>query len=323
MGPRTTRTNGTTLGLLASIAICAGVPGLAWSDPALYTGSVRLMLWGSQIPYGASASRPVLRNSPLGDIASLAGSGPAAVALPSGQLALTTSLFDLSPPYPSLSFRSTQFSGANDVGGFFGGGGPGSAAFAPLPSIPASQLGVSFASQPTRFGGIMKLLGSFDYRVTLGGTCGYCRYHTLLPLSPIGGPFAGTATATTFVGGTASPPTFVTATVWGFPWTTGSVGAVAAVAQTASPTATSAMGADQRTPSGLGTLQLVTPFVVRVNSQPVGCEAEDCVEKWFYAGAANAELRFVPEPAAAVLLAAGLAGLAALSRWSRRREIRR
>jgi hypothetical protein len=309
-------TRGRLPSLLAGLAICSATPGLAWSDPKLYTGSVRLALWGKDVPYGASLSRPALVNTPLGDIASVTGAGPAAFALPSGQLALTTSLFDVSP-YPSWLFRSTHFSGANGAGSFFGGGGPGSTALAPLPAIPASQFGVSFTGSPGRFGGVMKLLGHFDYRLALGGACGYCPYHSRIPLSPIGGPFAGTATAMTYVGGTAAPPTFVTATAWGFPWTTGGVRAVASVVATGSATTTSAMGTDLRTPSGLGTLQLVTPFVVRVTSRPSLCTG--CEERWFYAGIARAELRFVPEPSATILLAVGLGGLAILFRWSKRR----
>lgn len=305
-----------TLGLLAGVVICAAAPGLARSDPALYRGSVHLRLWERQVPYGASLSRPGLGNSPSGDLVSLAGSAPAAFTLPSGQLTLTTSLFDPSPPYASLDFRSTRFSGANDAGSFFGGGGPGSTEFTPLPSIPAGQFGVSFSGEPGRFGGVMKLLGSFDWRGELA-SCLYCSYHTVIPLSPIGGPFGGTATAMTFVGGTGFPPTFVTATAWGFPWDTGTVGGVAAVVGTASSTTTSAMGTDLRTASGLGTLQLVTPFLVRVKSQPPDCGG--CENQWFYAGSATAELHFVPEPDALVLLAAGLGGLAVL-RWSRRRE---
>jgi hypothetical protein len=46
-----------------------------------------------------------------------------------------------------------------------------------------------------RFGGALKLLGRYDWRGELAG-CSYCPYRTAIPLSPIGGPFGGTATAT-------------------------------------------------------------------------------------------------------------------------------
>lgn len=306
-----------TLYLLAGVAICVAAPVLARSDPVLYTGSVQLRLWERQVPYGASMSGPGLGNTPSGDLVSLAGTGPAAFTLPLGQLSLMTSLFDASPPYSYLDFRSTRFSGANDDASFFWGGGPGPTEFTPLSSIPASQFGVSFSGEPDRFGGVMKLLGRFDWRGDwIGENCsvGICAYHTVIPLSAIGGPFGGTATATTYVGGSFSPPTLVTATVWGFPWDTGNVGAVAAVMGTASSTSTSAIGADLRSVSGLGTLQLVSPFLVRVKSRPPFCGG--CVNQWFYGGTAHAELRFVPETRTTLLLAAGLSGLALLFRLS-------
>ena len=307
-----------TLCLPVGLAICAGAPGLARSDPALYTGSIQLRLWERQVPYGASLSGPGLGNAPTGDLVNLLGHGPAAFTLPLGQLSLTTSLVDSSPPYASLDFRSTTFSGVNDAGSFFGGGGPDATGFTPLSSIPASQLGVSFSDGPDRFGGVMRLLGRFDWRGELAN-CASCSYQTVIPLAPIGGPFGGTAMA--FVGGTAFPLTFVTVTVWGFPWDTGTVGAVAAVAGTYSSTTTSAMGTDLRTASGLGTLQLVSPFLVRVNSHPPGCGG--CVNRWFYAGTARAEFHFVPETGATLLLASGLAGLAVLFRRSKRRAATR
>lgn len=301
--------------LLAGVAVWAGGPGLARSEPSLYKGSVHIELWQRQVPYGAAESGPGLGNAPAGDLVDLSGSGPAGFALPSGQLSLMTSLRDLTPPYTSLDFRSTRFSAANGAGSFFGGGGPDATAFTPLSSIPASQFGAAFSGGADRFGGVMRLLGSFDWSGELAG-CSYCPYRTIIPLSAIGGPFGGTATAKAYVTGSVSLPTLVTATVWGFPWDTGTVGAVAAVAGTLSPTTTAAEGSDLRSPSGLGTLQLVTPFLVRVKSRPPDCGG--CENQWFYAGTARAELRFVPEPAAITLLAAGLGSLAVLSHWSRR-----
>lgn len=304
--------------LLAGVAIYLVLPGLAHAAPALYTGTIHLRLWGLEVPYGSLLDGPGLANSPSGNLVNLAGSGPAVFALPSGQLALTTSLFDPFPTPASLDFRSTKFSAVNDVGSFFGGGAPNATAFAPVPSIPGSQFGVSFSGEPNRFGGVMRLLGRFDWQGELGASCGLCPYRTVIPLTPIGGSFGGTATATAYVGGSLYEPTLVKATVWGFPWDTGTVGGFANVAPSASPTTTSSKGTDLRTASGLGTLQLVTPFLVRVNSQPPDCGG--CVNHWFYAGTARAELRFVPEPGATALLAVGLSVLTVLYRGSKLRE---
>jgi hypothetical protein len=305
-----------TLSLLIAVGICVGLPGLARSDPALYTGFIDFQLWNRDVPYGALLSGPGLANSPLGGTVSLTGSGPAAFTLPAGTLNLATSLFDASPTITTLDFRSTMFIAENDTGNFYSGGGAGVNSFHPLPSVPLSQFGVLFSGQPNRFGGVMQLLGRFDWRGEMAN-CSYCRYRTNIPLTPIGGPFGGTATAMTYVGGTAFPPTLVTATVWGFPWDTGGVAGLASVAGTASPTATSAMGFDLRTPSGLGTLQLVSPFLVQIKSNPWDCGG--CVNKWFYAGTARAKFHFVPEPAVMANLVVGLGILAVLYRWQNRR----
>jgi hypothetical protein len=230
---------------------------------------------------------------------------------------LTTSLVDYSPPYTTLDYRGTFFSGGNDAGSFYGGAGLGSTVYAPISFLSAGQFGASFAGGPNRFGGVMKLLGGFDWRGEMAG-CSFCTYHTAIPLSPIGGTFGGTAMAMVTVGGTASAPTFVTATVWGFPWDTGVVGAVAAHPTTLSPTVTTAMGLDLRTASGLGTLNLVTPFLVRVKSSPPGCGG--CVNQWYYAGIADAEIHFVPEPSANAILATGFGTLAVLLHRSKRRK---
>lgn len=306
-----------TLCLLAGLAISAGAPCLARSEPALYTGSVHLRLWERSVPYGASLSGPGLVNASPGNTVSLGGSGSAAFTLPSGQLSLITSMSEPATPTTTLDSRKTSFSGTNDAGTFFAGGAPDSTGYAPLYSLPAAQFGVSFSAEPGRFGGVMKLLGHFDWQGELAN-CSYCTYRTNIPLSPIGGPFAGTAQAFAYLGGSYQSPTFVTATVWGFPWDTGVVGAVAAVARTYSSTTASAEGTDLRSASGMGTLQLVTPFLVRVKSHPPDCGG--CENKWFYAGTARAELRFVPEPGATTLLAAGTGFLLVLFRHAKRRD---
>ena len=308
-----------TFCFLAGIAICVVAPCIARSGPALYTSEIQLRLWERQVPYGTSIMNPpVMGNSPSGNLASLSGQGPAGFTLPAGQITLMTSLVDPSPAPASLDFRSTNFTGANAGGNFFDGGAPGVANFTPLPSIPAGQFGVTFSYKPNRFGGVMNLLGTFTWNGELAA-CAYCTYRTAIPLSPIGGPVGGTATAMAYLGGTAFPGTFVTATVWGFPWDTGMVSGIAAVAGTSSSSTTTAMGADSRTASGLGTLNLVTPFLVRVKSNPYDCGG--CVNKWYYAGIADAQIQFVPEPTTGAVLAAGAGTLAILLRRLKRRKL--
>jgi hypothetical protein len=80
----------------------------------------------------------------------------------------------------------------------------------------------------------------------------------------------------------------------GFRWTTGTVSAYDAAGRYASRFTLA--GYDQRTPMGLGTIQLVTPFLAHWAMSP----APDHV-----AGVASLRIRFAPEPHAALLLAAG------------------
>ncbi len=96
----------------------------------------------------------------------------------------------------------------------------------------------------------------------------------------------------------------------GFRWTTGAVYAYDAVGRYASHF--SLAGYDNRTPMGLGTIQLVTPFLAHWALSP----APDHVT-----GVASLRIRFAPEPHAALLLAAGVGLLAALrGRYASRRR---
>jgi hypothetical protein len=70
-----------------------------------------------------------------------------------------------------------------------------------------------------------------------------------------------------------------------------------------------AKGTDKRTPQGSGEIQLVTPFVVRLQHYQ---------NITYRSGIAIASLHFVPEPAAALQLAGGLSALAALYNFSHR-----
>jgi hypothetical protein len=93
----------------------------------------------------------------------------------------------------------------------------------------------------------------------------------------------------------------------GFRWTTGTVYAYDTVGRYASRFTLA--GYDQRTPMGLGTIQLVTPFLAHWALSP----APDHL-----AGVASLRIHFAPEPHAALLLAAGIGLLAALRRTVRR-----
>jgi hypothetical protein len=112
--------------------------------------------------------------------------------------------------------------------------------------------------------------------------------------------------------------TYFTESVWGFPWTTGTVTAMAPANPFCGIGAKSvnltAKGSDERTPQGQGKLQLVTPLVVRKREKGTGALLEAT------AGISIVSLRFAPEPSAMLQLAAGLGGLGILYRCQRRRK---
>jgi hypothetical protein len=101
--------------------------------------------------------------------------------------------------------------------------------------IPASQFGVTFKGTPRRFGGTLALLGNF--RTRWGGvyspSSNYCAGFSIglpvdcsiwgMPLSPIGGAFGGVASERASIYPGAPTPTFFDLTLWGFPWSTGTV----------------------------------------------------------------------------------------------------
>jgi len=181
-----------------------------------------------------------------------------------------------------------------------------------VPTAPGSGFRVSFSGTPTQFGGTMRLLATSkeEWSVGVGGN-----WKVEPDFGAVGGTFGGKRTVMDNIfQGTAGIRTFFTETVWGFPWTTGTVMATAPIGTVfGGSTATiTAMGSDMRTSQGVGNLQLVTPFVIRQRDSTSGALLGTG------AGVAILSLHFVPEPAAIAQLAAGLSALAFLYRLSRR-----
>jgi len=329
------------IGLRRILAITSALPLAVFLFPAssasaatsLYYGSIRIILSyrGTStysIPFGANISYPHMNNLPAGNIATVSGSAPAAIGLGANQITLHTSLFTTSPPtsWYGITEALSTFSGGHDAGSFFENGAPGAASSAPLSGIPASQFGVTFRGTPGRFGGTLALLGNHRTRwgkVIAGESSRFCAGFSLgqgstcsiwnRPLSPIGGAFGGSAFGRGWIWPSGTTPNFFDQTLWGFPWTTGTVTARAPL-WSGGTTSLVFKGTDQRTPAGAGNIQLVTPLVIRYTedlhaSPPVS---------WYQAGVAIVDLQFVPEPSALLVLASGTLVLAGLFTHSRR-----
>jgi len=163
---------------------------------------------------------------------------------------------------------------------------------APLDGLQLSFANGAGAFAPTsegRLGGVMPLLGVA--KVCLFGTCRQPVANLTVPLTPVGG--GGQATGSK-IG--------LNLTVTGGPWTTGSqmlpgnIGLLETVSGFAHGPASATRTAGQ---AG-GSLQLVTPVTVNTN---LGVDGPN-------RGFAILSLHFAPEPATALLVAAGATGLA-------------
>lgn len=314
MGIRNCQRVITPIALLLGV-VCPTV--VASAGTRLYTGTIQIRAdYGAgyvySFPIGAKLGYPKMNNLPTGDYATTIANSPIGVRIPPNQMALKTSISTGSLPASwSLSWIRTTFDGYNGAGSFSPGGAPGAATSAPVTTAPGKGFKVSFSGTPIRFGGTMRLLANHTENFGL-----YTHWKAVFDFGAVGGEFGGKRTVMDSVfHGTAGLRTFFTQTVWGFPWTTGTV---MATAPPYAPTGydetarITAKGTDLRTPQGNGNLQLVTPFVVRQRDTKSGSLYSTI------AGVAIVSLNFVPEPSAIAQLIAGLSLLAALYRFSMR-----
>jgi len=204
----------------------------------------------------------------------------------------------------------------NDAGMFGPGKGPGDA-YIKLPRTGgAVNAHIQIKQGPNKFGGTMRMLGALTSKVCYyrAGGCSLTemnwRYDAI-------GAAAYTNNGVVTMGYQATYKTcwflctwYPTVYILGsrFPWTTGSV-TVTAVGRGPHKTVHYAKGYDNRTPtSGRGTIQLVSPTLTQWLSPAVKFET---------GGIAILKLKFVPEPRAWWLLAAGASCLVVLQRRSR------
>ena len=252
--------------------------------------------------------------------ASLIGSAPAAFALPKGAIARSFSgAFPTYYPTYLGSFVNGQLyndsavTASGGAGFFSAGAGAGSLTHAYSPS---SYGVVRIVAGANRFGGVMGLLGEVSlfrdlfFTPPVVGSVPIVTGFGDVGITPvIGRSNANTDSVVRHMlyyerGRYRSAAYPVVAT--GFRWTTGKVYAYDSAGRYAS--AFTLAGYDNRSPMGVGAIQLVTPFLAHWATSP----APDHV-----AGVASLRIQFAPEPHATLLLAAGVGLLAALRRSSR------
>jgi hypothetical protein len=198
----------------------------------------------------------------------------------------------------------------NDAGGFAKSGGPGSFTV-------SHSARVHVTAGKNQFGGTMRLLG--QYRTNRGDEAG----STSVGATPWNLQYIG-AGAQTSVGSVTAGLNYYTmisrpyrypgkfaysarsATASVFPWTTGAVEVTALSGPQA--TVLKRTGYDNRSPSGAGSVQMVSPMLTRWKN-PLG--------DYHTGGIAIMKLRFAPEPRAWLMLVAGTGTLGLLYRLNR------
>jgi hypothetical protein len=324
----------------ASLLLIVGLAAAAGAEPAMFQASLDILWIGTNtgpagpnarhfhlpldvncnpyFPYGTTCSAAMVENgTPLtgSGTASLTGSAPAAFALPKSALARS---FDGAFPTAYPTYRGSFVSGqlyndavataAGGAGFFVAGAGAGSLAHA---YNPASHGAVRIVSGVRRFGGSMGLLGEVslfrDLFLTppVLGSRPIITGFGAIGITPVIGRSNGNVASTLrralyYERGRTRAFAYTVAAT-GFRWTTGTAYAYDSFGRYASRFTLA--GYDDRTPQGLGTIQLVTPFLAHWAMSP----APDHV-----AGIASLRVRFAPEPRAAILLAAGVCLLVAL-----------
>jgi hypothetical protein len=261
------------------------------------------------VPGGTICSSATLQmGAPLtGSGSALVGGGsPANIMLSSSQLGRIT-YGSFPQQYASQIYRKTHANLANAKGDFKAGGGPGDFTF-----FATGGLAARVFEGKNQFGGVMRLLSgassgglgtNFKYTFLNSAYVGnFPTFGVTLVGAASSAGFPATGTVTGTVSRTTNPSfmSYVTALVMGWRWTTGRVNVYAVGDNLGDPTFfpeyLSRTGYDNRTSQGGGTIQLVTPHLI----------------KWQGALRTGSigvlRLEFVPEPTSGLALLAG-AGL--------------
>jgi hypothetical protein len=229
---------------------------------------------------------------------------------------LETTWLPLTNGYAPFEFEIEYANLRNASGGFSNAGGLGSFTVSPSAKHVAR---VHVTAGKNQFGGTMRLLGQYHTNrgieaatTSVGATPWNLQY--------IG---AGAATASGVVTRGLTYTTMIdrayhvvgffdysyrTATISVFPWTTGTAEVTASDALHA--TVLKRTGYDNRTPAGVGNIQLVSPALARW---------KNFNGDYYTASIATMKLRFVPESEARLMLVAGICTLVLLYRVNHQR----
>jgi hypothetical protein len=250
-----------------------------------------------------------------GTVSLYRGASPPSFTIP--RYAMKATATGSLPLYSPYKYISTYANGIGNATGFFGpGGGPGTRTFTvPGNGGPGARIAVTAGAK--QFGGTLGILGAIgtkrahDYknktfvankqffRTVLGRSCTGtgCLLPTTYPTATI---YMKYRTA-------MGKATTVFMTPWGLPWTTGTVSITATAGPF--PTLFRRTGYDHRTAKGLGTIQMVSPHLVR-------WEFANRDGPWDrHLGTIGIlRIKFVPEPSGWVMLVTGVGLLMVLYR---------
>jgi hypothetical protein len=237
------------------------------------------------------------------NFAAAASGTPTGVA---GGVRATGVVGEFGPIYPYV-YSYTYATLRNDAGIFGPGMGPGS--FNLVYTYDAKGVAsINVKQGGAKFGGTMKMLGAMTSKVCYYRNGGCSIYSQNWRYQAVGAPAdtnGGVVTRGFVTPGTSyytsyAPPASVIG--YRFPWTTGSV-TVTATGRGPHNTVHYAHGFDNRnttTPSGKGTMQLVSPVLTRWLQPAVNFET---------AGIGILRIKFVPEPQTWMVLVAGISML--------------
>ena len=274
------------------------------------------------------------------------GTGPVDFTIPANLWYSHGSTFMVFPTSPNVAQVSSVFTASHQQVNLAAGGGPGNFAWCPPAGNPANPgctdpgqaTGgfnglITYTAGPNQFGGSISILrktaGETSRRIATnplqfqhtartssnpwaaGGPASNQviaqRPPGVITQSPVLGPSGSIQTPGIYVGPGVTPPTIFAT---GHPLTTGMIAFKDSVP---APQAFTVTGSDMRTPAGAGAIQLVGGAFFQ---QPGATPSQAF-------GSTTRLTLTIPEPAATLGLAAGIAGLVGLQRLRKRRSVER